>query len=182
MRAAAGLHGGDLHRVGDVADVEDPHALEPRADGRVGAAVDPGAGLLDRHEQQVAVDRHVALAAGAHHVGDVGRVGRVGDVVDVEAVEVADEGVVAAEGEVGATMPEKPSTGESKGATRGSLSRRSTLVSADVQVLRGQAHARVVHRRGGRDRQAQGQDGGADHGDGSKRNGDSSSNLHRRAG
>ena len=29
------------------------------------AAVEPAARLLDRHEQQVAVDRHVALAAGA---------------------------------------------------------------------------------------------------------------------
>ena len=101
MRTAAGLHGGDLHRVGDVADVEDPHALEPRPHGRVRAAVDAGAGLLHRHEQQVPVDRQVALAPRAHHVGDVHGSGRIGHVVDVEPVEVAHEGVVAPEGEVG---------------------------------------------------------------------------------
>ena len=66
-----------------------------------GAAVDAAARLLDRHEQQVAVDRHVALAARAHDRRQQLRLLRVLDVVDVEAVEVADEQAVAAEREVG---------------------------------------------------------------------------------
>ena len=100
VRAAAGLHGRHLYRVGHVADVEDAHALEAGADGRVRAAVDPGPGLLDRHEQQVAVHRHVALPAGADDAGDDRRAGRVRNVEDVEPVEVAHERVVATEREV----------------------------------------------------------------------------------
>ena len=69
VRAAAGLHGRDLLRLPDVGDVEDAHAAEAlRADGRLDAlraAVEAAARLLDRHEQQVAVDRHVTLAARA---------------------------------------------------------------------------------------------------------------------
>ena len=49
--------------------------------------------LLDRHEQQVPVDREVTLTARAHDGGHERRRRRVGDVVDREAVEVADEGV-----------------------------------------------------------------------------------------
>ena len=60
------------------------------------AAVDAAARLLDRHEQQVAVDRHVALTAGAHDRRQQSRPARVLDVVGVEAVEVAHEEVVAA--------------------------------------------------------------------------------------
>ena len=71
VRAAAGLDRADLHRPGQVADVEDAqpaeslgadvlaHALEP--------AVEPAAGLFDRHDQQVADDRDVALPARADH-------------------------------------------------------------------------------------------------------------------
>ena len=55
------------------------------------AAVDAAARLLDRHEQQVAVNRDVALAARADDRGHQLRPARVLDVVDVEAVEVADE-------------------------------------------------------------------------------------------
>ena len=55
------------------------------------AAVDPSARLLDRHEQQVPVDRDVALSAGTHDRGEQLRLLRRLDVVDVEAVEVADE-------------------------------------------------------------------------------------------
>ena len=53
------------------------------------AAIDAAARLLHRHEQQVAVDRHVALAAGAHDRREQLRLARPLDVVGVEAVEVA---------------------------------------------------------------------------------------------
>src|SRR5690606_4511547 len=85
-------------------DVEDAHAAEAlgahRALHAAGAAVEAAARLLDRHEEQVAVDRHVTLAAGADDRRQQLRVTRVGDVVDVEPAEVADEELIAAEGEV----------------------------------------------------------------------------------
>ena len=62
---------GHLLGILQVGDVEDAHAAEPLHAHRRGhalrATVDAAARLLDRHEQQVAVDRHVALAAGAGH-------------------------------------------------------------------------------------------------------------------
>jgi hypothetical protein len=68
VRAAAGLYRGHLARARDVADVEDAHAAEARGARRfghgLGAAVDAPARLLDRQEEQVAHDRHVALPAG----------------------------------------------------------------------------------------------------------------------
>ena len=112
VRAAAGLHAGQLHGVVEVADVEDPHAAEAvGTDGRVRgealrATVDPSPGLLHGHEQQVAVHRRVALPARAHERRTQRRVGRVGDVVDLEAVEAADDRVVTGEGEVGVDEPE----------------------------------------------------------------------------
>jgi hypothetical protein len=55
-------------RMIDVADVEDPDAAESfGADGpghALRAAVDPAAPFFDGHEQQVLVDREIALAAG----------------------------------------------------------------------------------------------------------------------
>src|SRR5687768_16592609 len=74
VRAAARLHGGHLPWLGDIGDVEDPHAAEPLGAHRrlhaLQTAVEAAAGLLRRHEQQVAPDRHVALAAGTDHRGD----------------------------------------------------------------------------------------------------------------
>ena len=65
------------------------------------AAVEAAARLLDRHEQQVAVDRHVALSAGTDDRREQLRLLRRLDVVGVEAVEVADEDERAAEREIG---------------------------------------------------------------------------------
>ena len=105
VRSAAGLNRGHLLRVFHVADVEDADAAESLgADGRLHAleaAIEPAARLLDRHEQQVAVDRHVALSAGADHRREQPRPPRILDVVGVEAVVVADDRVGALEGEVG---------------------------------------------------------------------------------
>ena len=94
VRAAAGLDGGDLARGVQVADVEDAHAAEAFgvdvALGTRGTAVQPAAVLLDRHEQQIAVHRDIALTAGADHRHDQpGRAAR--DVIGVEAVEISDE-------------------------------------------------------------------------------------------
>ena len=72
----------------------------------LGTAVDAAAGLLDRHEQQVAVHRDIALAARADERAVQHRVVRVRDVVDLEAVEAADDGTVTGEGEIGVDEPE----------------------------------------------------------------------------
>ena len=91
-----------LLQVGDVEDADaaealaaDPilHALE--------AAVDAAARLLHRHHEQIAVNRDVALAAGAGDRGDQLQLVGLLDVVGVEAVEVADEQMPLREGEVG---------------------------------------------------------------------------------
>ena len=69
VRAAAGLHGADLDGSCQVADVEDPDAAEAFGARILGnpleAAVDPPARFFHRHDEQVADDRHVALAARA---------------------------------------------------------------------------------------------------------------------
>ena len=104
VRPAAGLHRRDLPRHAHVADVEDADAAEALVAHGLGhplqAAVEPPAGLLDRHDQQVADHRHVALPAGADHRADEG--GRRGDLdaVGVEAVVAAHEDLVAGEREV----------------------------------------------------------------------------------
>ena len=71
VRAAAGLHGPHLHGPAEVADVEDADTLEPVAAHVFGnaleAAVEPSARLLHRHDEQVADDRDIALAARAYH-------------------------------------------------------------------------------------------------------------------
>ena len=91
-------------RLAQIADVEDADAAEALGADRRGhalhAAVDAAAVLLDRHEQQVAVHRDVALPAGADDRGEQLRVLAALDVVGVEAVEVAEEHVGAAEREV----------------------------------------------------------------------------------
>src|SRR5437879_12332291 len=105
VRSAARLNRRDLARLAEIADVENADAAEQfGADlvlNTLRAAVDAAARLLDRHQQQVAAHRHVALPAGPHRrreqiplPGDL-------DAVAVAAVEVAQEASRAAEREVG---------------------------------------------------------------------------------
>ena len=126
VRAAAGLHGRHLLRVLQVGDVEDADAAEPfDADGlrdAAGAAVETAAVLLDRHEQQVAVDRDVTLSARAGDGGDQLRLPRVFDVVGREPVEVAHHDVDALEGEVGVREVEAAASAP-RGRRRGGAGR-----------------------------------------------------------
>ena len=105
VRAPAGLDLTDLNRVGAVGDVEDaqapeavrlgsrPHALAPAVDAPVVG--------LHRHQQQVADDGDVALAARTDDGGDQLRLGRcLAQAIEVEAVIVADGQQVAREGHV----------------------------------------------------------------------------------
>ena len=154
VRPTAGLHRGDLLRVGHVGHVEDAHALEPE---RVGGGSATGAvglrvGLLDRDEQQVAVDRRVPLATGADgRVDELGLV-RGGDVVDVEPVEAPDERVRLVEREVrlgDGEVPEVVGVEEALGL-RGAVEqlgaeRRLTR----IEQPRLEAHPRIVIRREG---------------------------------
>ena len=104
VRSAAGLHVGDVLRAGDVGDVEDADAAQPILAHRLGnaldAAVEPPRQSFARHEQQVLVDRDVALRRRA----DIGhhrrRLDRIGDVVDLEAVVVALDGVLPRERQI----------------------------------------------------------------------------------
>jgi hypothetical protein len=68
MRAAAGLNRRHRPRVTDVADVEDAHAAEPLSADRVHhslrSTIETAANFLDRHEEQIAVDRRIALPTG----------------------------------------------------------------------------------------------------------------------
>src|SRR5690349_24389267 len=104
VRSPARLNGRDLFRLRHVRDVEDADAAEPFGADRLlyasRAAVDAPARLLDGHEQQVAVNRKIALTAGADDRRDQARLRGGRDVVDVEAVEIADEQLVAPEGHV----------------------------------------------------------------------------------
>jgi hypothetical protein len=154
--ALAGLHGRNLDRRGDVADVEDADTAEAggvrhvAASRALRAAVDPAAGLLDRHEEEVAVHRHVALAAGADHGCPQCRCGRIGDVVDVEAVEVARERVVAAEREVRVREAQRADVGRVEEPDRLVAVREQVDPAARlarIEPPRGQADAGVGHRR-----------------------------------
>ena len=104
MRSPAGLHGGHLFRLAHVADVEDADAAEALGADRLlnalRSAVEPAPRLFHRHDQQVAVDRHVSLAARAHHGGDEPGLPRILDVVGIEPVKAAEEEMVPLEREV----------------------------------------------------------------------------------
>ena len=125
VRAAARLDRRHLLRLFQVADIEDSNAAETlRADrGRdpLGAAVDPAARLLDRHEEQMTVDGHVTLSARTHDRRDEARALAVLDVVAVEAVEAAHEEMRSAEREIGIEEVHRVRRG---GVVRGRRSRR----------------------------------------------------------
>src|SRR3546814_2013093 len=112
VRAAAGLDLADLDRTRRIADVEDAQAPEPLWARILGytpkAAIDPAAGLLDRHDEDVAGDRHVPLSARADDRAD--QAGLVPPTaVEVEAVIIAEREQVAGKGHVGIGEIEKRS-------------------------------------------------------------------------
>ena len=101
---AAGLDVGEVFRVGDVGGVEDPNPANPVVAHRflnaLGSAVEPAGQALTRDEQQVPVDRYVALRRRAEIRLLEGWPARVGDVPHIESVVVALEDVVAPECQV----------------------------------------------------------------------------------
>src|SRR5207244_3565932 len=85
-------------------DVEDPDATETLGTDRrlnaLRAAVDPPAGLLHRHEQQIAVNRHIALSARAYDRREQPRPLGAVDVVGIESVEAPHEEMISTEREI----------------------------------------------------------------------------------
>ena len=69
------------------------------------AAIDASVGCLRRHEQQMAVDRNIALAAGAKQRRPQLDLLRIVDVVKIDAVIIPDKQMVAAEGQIGVGRP-----------------------------------------------------------------------------
>ena len=116
VRATAGLHRRDLLGIANVGDVKDAHAAEAllahRLDHALRAAIDAAARLFDGHEQQVAMDRDVALAAGADDRCQQPRALRAFNVVGVEPVEVAHHHVRrCARSELAKSSPPSPRRG-----------------------------------------------------------------------
>ena len=105
VRAAAGLHVGDVFRIGDVGDVEDAEPAQPVvADGvfhTLRAAIESAAISLARDEEQVLVNRHIALRRRAEIRRLEGRRARVGDIPDLVTVVAALYRVRPREREVG---------------------------------------------------------------------------------
>ena len=112
VRSAAGLHRRYELRTLDVRDVEYADAAHPQLADRLGHALEAAVGAavdrLRRHEEQVAVDRHVVLRCRTQVRLHEHRLGRIGDVVDVEAVVVPLNHEVAREREIRMRRPERP--------------------------------------------------------------------------
>src|SRR5438105_6658858 len=104
VRAAARLNVRDVLRVRDVGDVEDANAanalLADRFLHALAAAVDAARLSLRRDEEQVPVDRDIALRCGAIVPDRQRRVLRIGDVPDLITVVVALDRVLAEEGKI----------------------------------------------------------------------------------
>ena len=105
MRPATGLDVADVPGISNVADVEDPEPPEPLGADRVldtlSPAVETRGEVLARDEEQVLVDRDVALRAGTDVGGFQGRPAGICDVPHLIAVEVSLDRIVAGEGQVG---------------------------------------------------------------------------------
>ena len=153
MGAAAGLHCGHLPGRLQIRHVEDAHAAEALHAHAVldalGAAVEPAAGLLRGHEQEIAVDRHVPLSTRTYHRHMQLDVAGVGDVVDLEAVVVALEEVIPLEGEIRVREPgalaRRLRVEEPFGPGRGRDELQVPDRALGVHPPRGQVHPRVEH-------------------------------------
>jgi len=105
VRSAAGLNVADVLRIVDVADVEDANSTQPILADRVlyatGAAVDPGGEIFARDEQEILVDRDIALRGRAEVRRLERRLAGIRDIPDLITAEASLNDVVAEEGQVG---------------------------------------------------------------------------------
>jgi hypothetical protein len=101
MRSAARLHRCNLPRFPDIADIEYANSAKAlgvdRSLNALSAAVQAAARLFHRHEEQISVNRYVALAAGAHDRAEKPRLLWILYVVRVESVEISHDEIVSAE-------------------------------------------------------------------------------------
>ena len=105
MGATAGLHGGNLHWHGHISDIEYPdtpktfitdgirHALQ--------STIQTTPRLLDRHDQQVAINGHIALPTGTDDGAQQLRRQRVVQTVEVVSMVVAGHRDVAGKRQIG---------------------------------------------------------------------------------
>src|SRR6266496_2318792 len=104
MRPAARLDVDDVPRTGEIGAVEDPDAAQPVMAHRVGhalrAAIGPAVQRFTGDEEEVAIDRHVALRSGTDERLEQLRHLGVADVPYLEAVKVALDDEIAAERQV----------------------------------------------------------------------------------
>ncbi len=111
VRAAAGLHVADVSRIADVADVEDAETAQTvRADGvphSLRTAVESTGEALAGDEEQIPVDRNVALGGWADVCRGQSGPARIGNIPDLPAVVVPLNCVVAAERQVGVRHAQK---------------------------------------------------------------------------
>src|SRR5687768_15051789 len=104
VRAAAGLHVRHVSWIVEVADVEDTQAAQAVLAHRIlntaAAAIEAAAEALTGNEEQIPIDRDVALGSGAEERLPQGRRRGIRDVPEHEAVVVALNRVIAEEREV----------------------------------------------------------------------------------
>ena len=105
MGAAAGLHVPDVFRMRNIRDIEDANAAQAHLAHRIGhtlgAAIDAAREPFTRDEEEIAIDRDIALRRGTVVGSAEGRLGQVADVPDlVPAVAALDREVVL-EGKIG---------------------------------------------------------------------------------
>ncbi len=109
VRAAAGLYVADVFRIADVADIEDAETAEPvLADSvwdTLRPTVEARAQTLTRDEEEVPIDRNVALRCRAEVRRLERRRTRVGDIPHLIAVVIALDRVGTRECQVGVHDP-----------------------------------------------------------------------------
>ena len=105
VAAPTGLHPADLHRTGEIGNVEDAQAPKPLgadlARRALQPAIDAPASLLNAHHQQVASHRDIALPAGAHDTAHQIGHAVIAQLVDVEPVVRACDHHIAKKRDVG---------------------------------------------------------------------------------
>src|SRR2546430_17497415 len=101
VRTPASLDGSKLLRITEITDIENADSAKTFGAGHwsnsLRPAIDTPARLLDRHEKQIPIDRHITLPTRANHRSNYSRVRRLFDRICRKPGEVPHEEVVVAE-------------------------------------------------------------------------------------
>src|SRR5205823_12278331 len=105
VRPPASLDGGKLLRITEITDIENTDSAKTFGAGHrsnsLRPAIDTPARLLDRHEKQIPIDRHITLSTRADHRSNYSRVRLLVDRICRKPGEVPHEEVVVAECDIG---------------------------------------------------------------------------------